>query len=234
MKIVPAKNDQPENKETKSNFKTETSVFDTSVSLKPSETVPAQTNSAFAKILEETRKNSNEKESSKTAKSDSSENGSKTSKSESDEKISRSADEKKDLEEKNNQNNNGDSQTHDDENQAPLIALAALQFQVNAGSEHSAPAARSILHVTDLERIVSTVRTETFQNQKQITIALKNSILEGLQIKLTITENGKLKAEFLALNEQIKKQLTLRKKELSEILRNRSALFSEVEISSQN
>ncbi|CAN5694605.1 hypothetical protein BH20ACI4_BH20ACI4_11340 [soil metagenome] len=59
---------------------------------------------------------------------------------------------------------------------------------------------------------------------------LKNSVLEGLQIKLTIDENGKLKAEFLAINEKFKEQLKARKHELSEIFKNRGAKFSELEI----
>jgi hypothetical protein len=57
--------------------------------------------------------------------------------------------------------------------------------------------------------------------------------LQGLQIKLSIGENGKLKAEFLAGSDQIKKQLERRKKELSEILHNRASLFSEIEVTSQ-
>jgi hypothetical protein len=230
MKIEPAKNHSIDKKESKNVFKTETSVFNSSNSLKTAETVPAPTSSAFAKILEENLK---EKDNSPVAKTDSADNDTKTSKSERDEKLSRLAEEKKELEERNSKNGDSDARGDGDENQSQMISLAALQSQINSVSETASPA-RSILHVADLERIISTIRTENFQNQKQVTIALKNSVLQGLQIKLTITENGKIKAEFLALNEQIKKQLNLRKKELSEILANRSALFSEVEIKSQN
>lgn len=230
MKIEPAKNHSIDKKESKNVFKTETSVFNSSNPLKTAEAVPAPTTSAFAKILEENRK---EKDNSSVAKSDSSEYDTKASKSEKDEKISRLADEKKELEERNSKNGDGDARRDGDENQSQIISLAALQSQINSASETVSPA-RSILHIADLERIISTIRSENFQNQKQLTIALKNSVLQGLQIKLTITENGKIKAEFLALNEQIKKQLNLRKKELAEILGNRSALFSEVEIKSQD
>ena len=230
MKIEPAKNHSIDKKESKNVFKTETSVFNSSNPLKTAEAVPAPTTSAFAKILEENRK---EKDNSSVAKSDSSEHDTKASKSEKDEKISRLADEKKELEERNSKNGDGDARRDGDENQSQIISLAALQSQINSASETVSPA-RSILHIADLERIISTIRSENFQNQKQLTIALKNSVLQGLQIKLTITENGKIKAEFLALNEQIKKQLNLRKKELAEILGNRSALFSEVEIKSQD
>jgi len=229
MKIEAAKNHPVDKKESKNVFKTETSVFNSSNPLKTAE-VPAPTTSAFAKILEENRK---EKDNSSIAKSDSTDSDTKTSKSEKDSKLSRQTEEKKELEERNKRNGDGDSRRDGDENQSQMISLAALQSQINSASETVSPA-RSILHIADLERIISTIRTENFQNQKQVTIALKNSVLQGLQIKLTITENGKIKAEFLALNEQIKKQLNLRKKELSEILHNRSALFYEVEIKFQN
>lgn len=233
MKLEASKNHPVENKETKNVFKDEPSIFHTSNPLKPGETPPPPTSGAFAKILEETRKE-NQKDTTTAAKSDSAEQDSKASKSEKDEKLSRQTDEKKELEERNSKNGDSDTRQDGDDNQSQTIALAALQAQTNTAAEAAAPAARSILHVADLERIISTIRTENFQNQKQVTIALKNSVLQGLQIKLTITENGKLKAEFLALNEQIKKQLNQRKNELSEILHNRSPLFSEVEIKSQN
>jgi len=231
MKIEPAKNHSIDKKETKDVFKAETSVFNSSSPLKAVESVhPAPTTSAFAKILEENRK---QKDGQATVKTDSGDNDTKSSKSEKDEKLSRQTEEKKELEERNSKNGDSDARRDGDENQSQIISLAALQPQINSVSETAAPA-RSILHVADLERIISTIRTENFQNQKQLTIALKNSVLQGLQIKLTITENGKIKAEFLALNEQIKKQLNIRKKELTEILGNRSALFSEVEIKSQD
>lgn len=235
MKIEPAKNHSADRKESKNVFKTETSAFQTSNPLKSSaEAVPAPpTTSAFSKILEETRKQ-NEKETSPSAKTDSSDTDSKTSKSEKDEKTARVADEKKEAEERGGKNGDSDARQDGEENQSPLIALAALQTNSAAVSDSKAPAARSILHIADLERIVSTIRAETFQNQKQVIIALKNSVLQGLQITLTLTESGKVKAEFVALDKQVEKQLNQRKRELSEILKNRSSLFSEVEVKSQN
>lgn len=235
MKIEPAKNHSVDRKESKNVFKTETSVFQTSNSLKTSveQLPPPPTASAFSKILEETRKQNGKDNSATTAKTDSPDTDSKTSKSEKDEKTARVADEKKEAEERGNGKGESDARQDGDENQAQLIALAALQTPT-AVTDAKAPAARSILHVADLERIVSTIRTETFQNQKQVTIALKNSVLQGLQIKLTLTESGKIKAEFLALDKQIEKQLNQRKQELSEILKNRSSLFSEVDVKSQN
>jgi hypothetical protein len=225
MRIETAKNNQAEKKESVNNFKTENSVFSTN-QLKSVEVAPAPTTSAFSKILEETRKQ-NSKEGSPNAKAESSEHSSKTSKSDDETNSVRHADDQKELDERNQKDGSGDGQT-DDDSQAAALALAAMQLETKSVSDTSVPAARAILHVADLERIVSSVRTESFQNTRQLTIALKNSVLQGLEIRLSITESGKLKAEFLALNEQIKKQIDMRKKELSDILQNRASIFSEV------
>jgi hypothetical protein len=229
MKIEASKNHPVERKESKNVFKTEHSMFNSSTPPKPTAAGTASPPSAFAKILEETRRE-NEKDNSPAAKTDSAENDLTTSKSEKDEKINRPADEKKELEERNAREGDSDGQPNGDENQSHFAALAALQTPSGTVSESAAPAARAVLHVADLERIIATIRTENFQNQKQIIIALKNSVLQGLQIKLTLNENGKLKAEFLASGQQIKKQLSQRKNELAEILKNRSALFAEIDI----
>jgi hypothetical protein len=231
MKIEASKNHPVDRKESKNVFKTEGSLFDSSNPLKPSEAVPGQ--SAFSKILEETRRQ-NEKDGSPPAKTDSAEPESKTSKSERDEKTGRLPGEKKELEERNSREGDSDARQNGDENQPPTVLPGALPSPSGGIAESSPPAARSILHIADLERIISTIRAETFQNQKQIIIALKNSVLQGLQIKLSIDANGKVKAEFLAQNEEIKKHLRGRKNELSEILKNRSALISEIEIKSQD
>jgi len=226
MKIESAKNNQADKKETRNVFKSEKSVFNTSNPLKSVETQP--TTGAFQKILEETRR---EKQNSPAAKGDSAEGEAKAGKSESEEKLKSPADEK--TEEKHEKQGDGDTgQSSDDSQSQQQLALASLIQQTNTGVEITAPPARAILHVADLERIVATIRTDTFQSQKQVTIALKNSILQGLQIKLTLAENGKVKAEFFAGSEQVQKQLKQRRKELAEILGNRSALFSDVEINS--
>lgn len=231
MRIEPAKNNQAEKKDSVNNFKTENSVFGTN-QLKSVEAVPAPTTSAFSKILEETRKQ-NSKEGSPNAKTDSSEHSSKTSKSDDEKNSVQRADDQKELDERNQKDGGSDGQT-DDDSQAAALAMAAMQLETTKPiSDTSVPAARAILHVADLERIVSSVRTESFQNTRQLTIALKNSIMQGLEIKLTIMEDGKLKAEFLALNEQIKKQLNMRKKELSDILQNRASIFSDIEITTK-
>lgn len=236
MKIEPAKNHSADRKQSKNVFKTENSRFQpSSPPQSPAETIsaPASATTAFSKILEEARRQ-NEKDNLPAAKIDSSETDSTASKSEQDEKTARVADEQKETQERGGKNKDSDAHQEGDENQSGLIALAALSTPTAAAAESKVPAARSILHIADLERIVSTVRSETFQNQKQITIALKNSVLQGLQIKLTLTEGGKIKAEFLALDKQVEKQLNQRKGELFKILKNRSALFSEVEVKSQD
>ncbi len=135
------------------------------------------------------------------------------------------------LKEREENKGGGERGESGDENENPaMIASLGVLSNGKVSGETSIPAARSILHIADLERIVSTLRTIETKNSQQVLIALKNSILEGLQIKLTIDENGKLKAEFLALNEKIKEQLKARKSELSDIFKNRGVKFTELEI----
>jgi hypothetical protein len=232
MKIEASKNNaaQQARRESKNVFKTEASSFDgAAVSSKVSASVAAQSG-AFAKILEETR---TEKDSPASGKTDSAESDSTTSKSERDEKNASAIEDKKDSEERDSQNGSADAGENTNEHQSALPASAVLTSH-SGTPEKTAPAARAILHVADLERLISAIRAETFRNQKGVLIALKNSVLQGLQIRLTITENGRIKAEFLALDEEIKKQLNRRKNELAEILKNRSPLFSEIEIKARN
>ncbi len=234
MKIDARKNYQAIEKDL-NNFKTDNSVFIADDQINTVESGSAQKPGAFAKIFDEARKpEEKDNNNSSASKNKSSENASKSSKSETDGKIIRQSEEKKKLERRNGQNGGSNERQPEDESQSTGVGLAAFPLAGKPVSENASPAARKILHIADLERIISTIRSENFQNEKKVTIALKNSILEGLQIKLTIDNNGQIKAEFLAINEQLKKQLNLRKKELSEILRNRAAVFAEIEISSPN
>lgn len=123
----------------------------------------------------------------------------------------------------------GDEQTKDRE-RGFGVAPPMQQNILRQMSEPIIPAARSILHVADLERIVSSVRAQNQKNVEQIVIALKHSVLEGLQIKLTIDGDGKLVAEFLAANEQIKNHLTARKQEISQILQERGVNISNLDV----
>lgn len=117
----------------------------------------------------------------------------------------------------------------------PAFVPAPIALQDKAADTNTAvPQARAILHVADLERIVSAVRSDSFAGAKTVTIDLKNSVLDGLRIQVTLTEQGNLKAEFLALNEQIKKQLDARKVELQSVLKDRSIKLGELKIAVVN
>lgn len=83
-------------------------------------------------------------------------------------------------------------------------------------------AARSILHIADLERLVSTVRTQTsLGGKREIVLQLKRSVLEGLQVKITTEPGSGVKVEFLAANEQVRSQIAGHTAELADILRGR-------------
>lgn len=83
-------------------------------------------------------------------------------------------------------------------------------------------AARSILHIADLERLVSTVRTQiNLGGKREITLQLKRSVLEGLQIKITTGDDAKVQIEFLAANENVRSQIEKHSEELAGILRGR-------------
>jgi len=232
MKIEAAKNQAAqENKTSKPVYRNGSSNFDSQPAPKSAEHSAALQSGAFSKILEETRRQP-AKEAAPDAGGDAPETDSTVSQTERQEKADRAGEEKKDTAGRGG-DDGGDGETgrHADENPTPLPMLAG--WAAKTAVPPNAPAARSILHVADLERIVSFIRTEQFQNQKQITIALNNSVLQGLQIRLTLAANGKVKAEFLALGEQVKKLLDQRKSELSAILKNRAPLFSEIEIKDQ-
>ena len=85
-----------------------------------------------------------------------------------------------------------------------------------------AASARSILHIADLERIVSAVRTQLVAGgRREVTLELRRSVLEGLRIKLSADETGRVTAELIAASERLKSQLDARTNELSELLRSR-------------
>lgn len=117
--------------------------------------------------------------------------------------------------------NRKDEQPRDD-------AAAAFNARATSGSENSineteasVPPARQILHIADLERIVSGIRTNTFENSRQIEITLKNSVFDGLKIKITADDNQRITAEFIAGSEKVKAQLDARSGELADVLRQR-------------
>lgn len=228
MRVEPTKNKEIENPEPRLN-KSESSLLSSSVQLKNVSSPPPPTNGAFAKILDEAKKDARNNKSESTSEKPAE---SKTESSKTEKEITRNAQEKKELEKEKNSSQNQSGEKNEEEN-AFAQPFLNLQSIGKTDVEFTAPAARSILHIADLERIVSTIRTEKFQTNSQALITLKNSVLESLQIKITITESGKLKAEFLALNKQIKKQIESRKKEIIDILRSRSLNFVEVEVLNQ-
>ena len=83
-------------------------------------------------------------------------------------------------------------------------------------------AARSILHVADLERIVSAVRAQLVEGGRHVvTIELRRSALEGLKVKLSSDGAGRVTAEFIAASERVRSQIDARAPELAELLRGR-------------
>lgn len=92
--------------------------------------------------------------------------------------------------------------------------------EVTAARE--AVGARSILHIADIERIVSTVRTQTLAGGvREVTLELRRSVLDGLRVKISLDGGGRVAAEFIAASERVRAQLDARSSELAEILRSR-------------
>jgi hypothetical protein len=85
-----------------------------------------------------------------------------------------------------------------------------------------AAAARAILHIADLERIIAAIRTQmTAQGRRQLILELKNSVLEGLRVRLSADEQGRVTAEFIAASESVRAQIEARSAELADLLRSR-------------
>ncbi len=83
-------------------------------------------------------------------------------------------------------------------------------------------AARSILHIADLERMISAVRKLTRLNGKrEIVLELKRSVMEGLKVKITTGDAAQVSIEFLTANEKVRSQIESHSEELSNILRGR-------------
>lgn len=90
------------------------------------------------------------------------------------------------------------------------------------GTSSDATAARSILHVADLERIVSAVRSQVAEGGRPVvTIELRRSVLEGLQVRLSADGAGRVTAEFIAASERVRSQIDARAGELADLLRGR-------------
>lgn len=82
--------------------------------------------------------------------------------------------------------------------------------------------ARAILHIADLERILAAVRTQTLPGgRREVTLELQRSVLEGLRVKLSTDEGGRVTAEFIASTERVRAQLDARTADLADLLRSR-------------
>ncbi|MET0753967.1 MAG: flagellar hook-length control protein FliK [Pyrinomonadaceae bacterium] len=83
-------------------------------------------------------------------------------------------------------------------------------------------AARSILHIADLERLVSTIRSQTaLGGRREIVLQLKRSVLEGLRVKITTDAAAQVGIEFFAGSESVRSQIEKHSEELAGILRGR-------------
>ncbi len=102
---------------------------------------------------------------------------------------------------------------------------------ITNSTEINNPGSRAILHIADLERIISSIRSQTFADSKQVLIELKHSVLQGLELKLTIGKDKGIIAEFIAANESIKNQLNAKAEELATILRNRGVKLTGLSVS---
>lgn len=93
---------------------------------------------------------------------------------------------------------------------------------INFSNLNDAFAARSILHIADLERMVSTIRTQTaLSGKREIVLQLRRSVLEGLQVKITTDPSAKVHIEFLAASDKVRSEIEKHSSELAQILRGR-------------
>lgn len=125
-----------------------------------------------------------------------------------------------------------DSSVKGREDQAGAANLRhAAGEHLSAEAETSLPPARAILHIADMERIVASVRTHNFEGNNQVLITLKNSVFDGLQIKLTSDSNQRITAELIAANDKVKAQLDARGGELADLLRQRGVKLESLKTS---
>ncbi|HVF45014.1 MAG TPA: flagellar hook-length control protein FliK [Pyrinomonadaceae bacterium] len=105
----------------------------------------------------------------------------------------------------------------------------AASLRETTSSAQEQPGARLILHIADLERIVSAVRTQTLAGGvREVTIELRRSVLEGLRVKLSTDGAGRVSAEFIAASERVRAQVDARASELADLMRSRGINLAEV------
>jgi hypothetical protein len=82
--------------------------------------------------------------------------------------------------------------------------------------------ARAVLHIADLEKLVSVVRTQIHADgRREVTLVLHRSVLDGLRVKLSADGAGRINAEFIASTEKVRAQVDARSAELADLLRSR-------------
>jgi len=105
----------------------------------------------------------------------------------------------------------------------------AATLRETTSSAQEQPGARMILHIADLERVVSAVRTQTLAGGvREVTIDLRRSVLEGLRVKLSSDGAGRVTAEFIAASERVRAQVDARASELADLMRSRGINLAEV------
>lgn len=228
MKVDPSHHQKADRKESRNVYRQEKSVFDTGSPFRQTAR-PAPSESAFSKILEENRREESKKSSSANV-SESADGDSLVEKKRED-RLERS---RVDHEEHRHEGGSHDGQAGGSADDGQSQSAAALLAETSgASSNDAAPAARSILHVADLERIVAFIRSETFRDRKDILIALQNSILKGLNIRLSLRADGTLNAEFRSRDFSTRGKIEKRRGELAEILGNRTRRVVAVSIAGE-
>lgn len=125
-----------------------------------------------------------------------------------------------------------DNESGNREEAAGAAAAHSISGDIAApDTELSIPPARAIMHIADLERIVSSFRAQTLDGNSQVVITLKNSVCSGLQIKLTTDDKQRVTAEFIAANEKVKAQIDARSGELADLLRQRGLKLTSLQSS---
>ena len=95
-------------------------------------------------------------------------------------------------------------------------------------------AARSILHIADLERMVSTIRLQTnSEGGREVVLRLKHSVMEGLQVKILTDPAARVEVQFLAANETMRTRIAENSAELTAILQGRGINLAEIKTSVQ-
>jgi hypothetical protein len=123
----------------------------------------------------------------------------------------------------------GDSSSSGGDSKGGGFEQRAASLRETTSSAQEQPGARMILHIADLERIVSAVRTQTVAGGvREVTIELRRSVLEGLRVKLSTDNGGRVTAEFIAASERVRAQVDARASELAELMRSRGINLAEV------